>query len=313
MCRVRGKLLLIVALVVGLLALPNASRSASGQDKKDKTDPPKVKIDPQKVEAQKKAVELYWKEAFEGESKPPLVETAHFLMVGVAKPGSDLTASGNLLEQQYTKACKLLELKPDPAPWGGKLTVYLVPDVKKYGQFIRTVERRKVEEDEVACRQIEGDYPYIAACTNKIPGDLGVLNNVGAQLGMLVLEVRLKTTPPAWLNEGFGRATVLHYCGPATALTAERRKASVILTKSNRGLAEVFGNTLKAEEQPYLRSSFIDYLAFSNRTAKFLPLIDSFRPDPKGNPGTLEMALKNVKTTVDELNGHWQTYAKSFK
>jgi hypothetical protein len=269
-----------------------------------------LKPDPKKVEAQKKAAEEYWKEVFEAD-KVPMAETAHFLIVG-GKPGADLLAAGGLLEQQYTRACKVLELEREPTPWQGKLTVYLVPEAKKYPHMIRVFERRKVNEDEIATHDGEGDFPFIAACAGKQPGDLGALGNAGIELGALVVTVRAKTPLPGWLTDGFGRATVLH-AGPASALAAERKKASVIVTKSNRGVADIFNDSLKAEEQPYLRSSFADYMAYSGRTAKFLPFIEGFRPDPKGNARNLAEALKNANTNQDELNNNWQKYVKSFK
>jgi hypothetical protein len=178
--------------------------------------------------------------------------------------------------------------------------------------MIRVLERRKADEDEVGTFDNDEKFPFVAAAAGKLPGDLGVSGNAGIQLAALVLEVRSKVPLPGWLKEGFGRATVLH-SGPAGPLAKERSKASVIVTKSSRTLDDILNSALKPDEQPYLCFSFVDYLAYSGRTTKFLPFIDGFRPDAKGNPGNVDTALKNADTTRVELTTNWQKYAKSFK
>jgi hypothetical protein len=318
MCRIPARVFVVLSLILGLFALatPNGTLSAGGQDKKDKKDqkkdkidPAKLKPDPKTVEAQKKAAEEYWKEVFE--DKAPMAESAHFILVG-GKPGTDLPNLASILEQQYAKACKALQLDKEPAPWLGKLTLFLLPDAKKYPHMIRLLQRRKADEDEVASSGSDSMFPHVAACTGKAPGDLGALGNAGVQMSALVLSARAKVPLPVWLNEGFGRATVLH-AGAGTALAADRRKASAILNKTARGVDEIFTSTLGPDEQPYLRTSFVDYFAYSGLTAKFIPFIEGFRPDEKGNPGTLETALKKANTTRDNLQTNWHKYAKAFK
>lgn len=315
MFRAAGNLFVALAVIVGIAAvvLSSPSREARGQDKKDKKDkidPSKLKPDPKLVAAQKKAIEGYWKDVFEMD-KAPLAETAHFLVVG-GKPGTDPATLGTQLEQQYATACKVLQREQDPAPWQGKLAVYLLPDSKKFPHMIRLLERRNADEDDIGTWDSQGMFPHVVACTGKLPGDMGLVNNAGAQMAAAVLNARAEVLLPGWLNQGFGRATVLH-SGPPAALAAERRKAAALLAKNARSLDDVFGSNLGALEQPILRGSLVDYLAYSGQTSKFLPFIEGFRPDEKGNGGNLDTAFKNANTTREQLQNNWHKFAKAFK
>jgi hypothetical protein len=296
-----AKLVVAATIILGVGTLP--IMRAGAQDAKT------GKIDPKMVATQKAAAEKYWKEAFESD-KVPLVETKHFLVV--AKSAKDATAAGNELEQQLVKARKILEVEKEPLPWQGKLTVLILSDAEKYPRMIRLLERRKAEDGEYGAYEREGEFPFVVASDGGAPGDLGAAANAGVQLATLLLTVRAKTALPVWLNEGFGRATVLN-SGPAVNLAADRRKVGAFLKKSNRTLDDIFDGKLDAEEQAPLQGSLVDYLAYSGRTAKFLPFIEGFRMDINGNAGSLDTALKNASITKDQLQNNWLKYARAFK
>jgi hypothetical protein len=305
-----GSLLVAVALVIA---------SADGQDKtgkdktpgKDKIDPEKLKPDAAKVKFQTEKAEKYYAECYEV-PKVPLHESAHFLVVGTL-PGKSSALIAESLETAYVKACKALELDKDPGPWPGKLTIFLLHEAKEYSQLVRLAQRRKPDEDEHGSRSIDGTIPHIVACPHKAAGELGVPGTACTQMVALLMEYKLKGQQvPAWLGEGFGRATALHVFASGT-LAAERRKAAAFITKNNRTASDVIDNNLKAEETPVLRFSLADYLAYSGKTGKFLPLLQGFGLDAKGNPGNLDAALKSANLTREELNNNWVKYAKSFK
>jgi hypothetical protein len=310
------RLFIVMTIILGIVALLGQSPPQAGaQDpKKDIKDPKKGDPDPKTVEAQKKTALDYWKDVFDAE-KPNVAETAHFLMVG-GKPGKDhakeLARIGGDLEQQYVKACTVLKMDKNPAPWKGKLTVFIVSEADKYPRMIRGLERRKADDDETGSSDGLGNFPYVVACAGKLPSDLGATGNAGAHMVALVMTFKVKTPLPEWLNEGFGRATVLHVWA-GTALAGDRKKASAIVTKSNRTVDDIFNGNLTPNEQSYLRGSIVDYLAYSGRTAKFLPFLEGFRADANGNPGTVQTALKNANITSADLTANWQKYVKTFK
>jgi hypothetical protein len=300
-------------IVVAIALLAQTRQYAVAQDpKKDAKDPQKDDPKTKLILEQKKNAEEYWKD-LEGE-KALVVETAHFLVLG--KPGKDqakeLAKTGGDLEQQYEKAIAVLQMEKNPAPWSGKLTVFILPDADKYPRMIRLLERRKTADDETGSFDGLGDFPYVVCRAGQMPGDLGAAGNAGVQMAALLMTFKFKTPLPDWLNEGFGRATVLH-AGPPAALAADRKKTSQLLTKTNRTVDDIFNNNLNPNEQWYLRGSFIDYLAYSGKTAKFLPFLEGFRLDANGNPGNVQIGLKNANLTSADLSGFWQKHAKSFK
>lgn len=277
---------------------------------KEKIDPAKLKPDANVVKAQKEKAEDYYKTVHEVETVPTY-ESAHFLLVG-SVAGKTLSGIAENLERVYVKATKTLEIAKDPGPWTGKLTIFFLPDAKKYQQMIRVCQRRKAEEDELGSFKDEGPLPHVVATVNKAPGELGPDGAACVYMGAFLLQNRAKTKLPEWLGEGFGRATTLHIWG-ANVLAADRRRTSAILAKNSRSVNDLNGATLKADEVAFLRASFMDYLAYSGRTAKLIPMLEGFRDDEKGNPGNFNTALTNAKTTADELTKSWHNYAKAFK
>jgi hypothetical protein len=288
-----------------------AKDKSTGKDTaKAKIDPEKFKPDPAKVKAQTEKAGAYYKEVFEVE-KVPFFETSHFLIFGDAA-GQSLVTIGGDLERAYLKACKVLELEKDPGPWPGKLTVFILPSSKRYAHMIRLTQRRKADEEENGCYHMEGMMPHVVVCPGKAPGDLGPNGTACTQLGAYLVSAKAKTPLPEWLAEGFGRATTLHVW-PTSAMTSDRRKAAMFVTKNNRTVNDITSNNLKPEELPVLRASLMDYLAYSGRTAKLLPFLEGFYDDGQGNPGDLNRALQKAKMTAEELNNNWVKYAKSVK
>jgi hypothetical protein len=307
------------------LAVVSLTFSAGGQTKdtakgkdtgkdtktKEKIDPAKLKPDPEKVQLQKQKGEKHYKEIFEVD-EAPFHESAHFLIYG--KANRALTNLATDMEEAYSKyGCKALELEPNPGPWPGKLTVFLIHDAKRYPQAIRILQRRKVEEDEIGSYDLEAPVPHVAACPSKTAGEQSVEASACTQMGAWLVSYKAKIRLPDWLGEGFGRATMLRAWG-SNILAADRRKAAAYVTKNNRTLTDVItGNNLTPQELPALRASVADYLAYSNRTDKFLPIVSGFQPTPKNTPGSFELGLQKANLNKDDLNKNWTNYAKQFK
>jgi hypothetical protein len=280
------------------------------KDAKQKVDPAKLKPDAATVQAQVEKVQAYYKEVFDVE-KVPLIEKAHFLVVG-GPSGTASPAIADELEQVYAKACKALKTEKDPGPWQGKLAVLIVHDAAKYPQTIRLAQRRRADEDEIGSHSTDATVPHVVVCATKTPGELGLGARACVQMASLLVDLKLKNKAPNWLAEGFGRATTLYILG-TNALAADRRKASAYLTKKARTLNDISGNDMPADELGVLRGSFVDYLAYSGRTAKFLPILEGLEDNGKGQPGNLDGALKLANTSREDLTKNWTSYAKSFK
>ena len=287
----------------------STGKDTAKKDTAKDTGKPKEKLDPAKVKAQHEKAEQYYKEVFEVDTVPHY-ESAHFLLYGHG--GRALPTVAADLERSYLKATKVLELPKDPGPWPGKLTIYLLPDSQKYPRMVRVAQRRKADEDEFGSIFDDSAFPHVLAATTKAPGNLGIDATASTYMSGYLLQLRAKTKLPDWLTEGFGRATTLYTLG-TNYLSADRRKAAAYLTMNSRSIGEVASGNLGADENPPLRASLLDYLAYSGRTSKFLPFIEGFRDDAKGNAGSLNTAFANAKTTDQELSKNWQAYAKALK
>jgi hypothetical protein len=318
MCRSCGQFLAVGLIITGVLALASpipgqTSGKDTGKDTakgKDKVDPGKLKPDQAKVDLEKEKGEKHYKEIFETEEAPPFHESVHFLIYG--KGNRNLVTFGTDLEQAYAKACKVLELEPNPGPWPGKLTVFLIHDAKRYPQSIRILQRRKADDDEIGSYEMDPPTPHVTACPSKVAGEQSMESTACTQVGAWLISYKAKTRVPEWMGEGFGRATMLHVWGDKI-LAADRRKAAASINKDKRTLNDIITNNLKAEELPVLRASFMDYLAYSNRTGKFLPILTGFSAPPKNTQASFDAGLKNADISQENLDKNWQAYAKSFK
>jgi hypothetical protein len=300
--------------VAGLALAGPVGTGKVGQDTgkgKDKIDPSKLKPDPAKVQAQKERGEKLYKEIFETE-EAPFYETSHFLIFG--KSGRTLVSLGGDLEKAYGTewACRALDLPPNPGPWPGKLTIFLIHDAKRYPQAIRILQRRRVDDDEIGMYEMDGSAPFVAACPGKNAGEQSMESTACTQMGAWLVSYKGRTRLPDWLAQGFGRATMLHVWG-ATTLAADRRKAAAFVTKNNRALGDVTSDNLNAEEMPVLRASVVDYLAYSGRTSKFLPILSGFASDGKNDPGSFNVGLQKAGISEEDLNKNWLKFVKGTK
>jgi hypothetical protein len=318
MCRSLGQVFLVAAMVAGVLALtlPGAGGQTkdTGKDTakpKDKIDPAKLKPDPAQVQVQKEKGEKHYKEIFEVE-EALFYESSHFLLYGKANRAL-INVAGDFEEAYAKYACKVLELEPNPGPWPGKLTVFLIHDAKRYPQAIRILQRRKADEDEIGCYEMDGPTPHVVACPSKTVGEQSMEATACTQMGAWLVSSKARTRVPDWLAEGFGRATMLHAWG-ANVLAADRRKAAAFLKKNERPISDLIsGTNLSGQELPVLRASLGDYLAYSNRTDKFLPIVSGFLTNGKNQPGSFDVGLQKANLKQDDLQKNWHNFAKTFK
>src|SRR5205823_1948428 len=70
---------------------------------------------------------------------------------------------------------------------------------------------------------------------------------------------------PAWLQQGFGRATVLQSL-PKNEVAAEHGRAKVLVVNNKRTARDIYTGALGADESAVLRGSLIEYLAYSGKT-----------------------------------------------
>src|SRR5262249_2958058 len=110
--------------------------------------PARAADDAEKLEAQKKAAVANWALIEAGE--PMELETAHLLIYAPKTYKKKLDDLGKTLEKQHDTAVKALQIDTkDNKWWSGKLTVHLFEERDQFTAFIRRVEKRRLERDEV--------------------------------------------------------------------------------------------------------------------------------------------------------------------
>ncbi len=250
-----------------------------------------------------------WKRVFLGKG-PASHETAHLVLFG-AVPNKAPKDVGAALERHYALAAKALAMEHQE-PWPGKLSVFCLNERGLYTSFIRVVQQRRIEEGEAGSFHIEEDWPYVVAGPPLSKLDPPIDGQAGEQLAAALLSKKGGAKLPLWMLSGFGRATHLRG-GTFAALTAEHRRAYVLVAKNKRTLKDVTGGGLADDEATILRASVMEYLAYSNRIARFVPLVEGFRPSDTVAEPTFDTALKSANLALDRLDQSWQAWVKSFK
>ena len=89
-------------------------------------------------------------------------------------------------------------------------------------------------------------------------------------------------------------------CRPSCPRSTTAQKE--FLSQKKRTAKDVYGTGLLGEEAVVLRASLIEYLAYSGRTAKFLPFLLGFRPTENVAEPNTDMALNAANLAPAQLS-----------
>jgi hypothetical protein len=260
-----------------------------------------------KVAAQKKAAQDNWGQLEAGEAA--VQETAHFLIYGPKALDRQIKALGVSLEKYNDQARKALGYEEKSEPWPGKLTVYLFTERDTFAAFVRRVEKKRLETEDVSSLDVDGDQPHVAAGPSKNKKDAGLEERAAEQVAAALLQRKAGkgVEVPAWLLYGFGRATSYRIAPRDAAVKKERALAAK--WSANRTAADVWGGKLDADEAPVLEASLADYLAYGPPSAKFPKFVTGFKPDENLVAKTPAQALETAKIAADTLDKRWRDWA----
>jgi hypothetical protein len=269
------------------------------------------RIDPKVVADQKAAALNNWKRVLD-KAEPPQWETRRFLLLGEVE-GRKLKEVGDTLEKAYDLAAKVLDLGKDE-PWPGKLTVYFALDRRRFAALVRHIEKRRPDLDERSSAAVKSDTPSVIASPGTEPHELSAELEAAAQVGATLVRAKGGEPVPAWVVEGFGRATAFRVGSPEQ-LAAEHRRAATAVVTRKREAKSAWSGTVKVEDAAVVRASLIEYLAYSGRLkSRFLPFLLGFRPPEDGQPArTAEAALLIANISPDRLTGVWHSWVRTAK
>jgi len=263
---------------------------------------------------QKKAAMDNWALLEAGE--PAFHETEHLLLFGPKSQKKQLREWGPLLEKYHALAEKALQVKPKEDLWPGKLAVFVFAERGPYTAFIRRVEKRRLIADEVGSHAVEGDTPHVAAAPPRSKLDPAAERQAGEQVAAALLQKKAgpKTPLPGWLAEGFGRATTWEVFKDDKDVKAERRLAFTLATvKPKRKASDVYAGSLEVDEAVPLRASLADFFAYGPGAARFVRLVESFRPEENMDRKTTEQALTAIAVKPDFLDKRWKQWLTTGK
>ncbi len=261
-----------------------------------------------KLAAQKKAADDNWAALDLGEP-PAQAETKHLLIYAPKAFAPRLKDWGVLLEKFYATASRPLEADKAEQWWPGKMAVYLVAQREHFTTFVRRVEKRRLEADEMGSFEVEGDLPHVVASPPRDKLDPPVEVQAGQQLASAMLRRRAGPKVPVadWLVSGFGRATWYRTAPAAAGVSADRAQAAR-LARGGRKAADVWGSGLDAAEAVVLQGSVADFLAYGPGASKFLALLAAYQPEENMERKTTEQALDAAGIKPDALDGRWRAW-----
>jgi hypothetical protein len=260
-----------------------------------------------KVIEQRSFAEETCKKIF-GADKPPFLETEHLLLYGTVS-GKSLKDVGAVLEKQLALARRILDLEKDE-PWPGKLTVYFFTERSRFTSFIRNVEKRRPEAEDLGSFNIRTEFPHAAGGPPKEEDDPSNEVQAAQQMASALLVKKAGTNVPEWLVAGFGRATY-YRAASVSALSAEKRRAARLLQSASA--MDVWNGTLKADRAAVLRGSLVDFLAFGPGKTRFLAFLAAYAPEEGKLTKTAEEALKAARMDAKVVSSRWKSWVRSGK
>ena len=259
------------------------------------------------LEAQRKLVSENWDKL--GAGAAATHETEHFIVAAPRALEKRLKEIGVLLEKSYDTAHKLL-FAPKELAWAGKLTVYLFAQPEQLDAFIRRVEKRRVRGAEKGSFSAEESRAHVAASPPREMGDPPVEVQAAQQVAAVLLmrKAGVRTIVPAWLVNGFGRATYYRMVPVTPAVARDRKAARTYAVKNKRNAQDVWGGTLEGEEYNVLAASLADFLAYGPGKSKFVAVVEGFRPEENVPSKTVEQALTAANLKGDTIDKRWRAW-----
>jgi hypothetical protein len=250
------------------------------------------------------AAKTNWAQIDGGE--PAFHETDHVLICAHKSYEKRLKDIGISMEKYLAQIKKVLQFEAKDEPIAGKVTVYLFSEREQFTSFVRRVEKRQLDPDESGSHGFQTGMPHVAAVPPKIKRDLGVENQLPAQLaeGLLSKRAGKDAELPGWLVSGFGRASV--WRGNPATFGRERTQAATLVSRNKRKAGDVWGGSLEAEEADLVRASLVDYLAYGPGASKFIAFLEGFRPGENMATKTTAQALEAAGIMADRLDRAWR-------
>jgi hypothetical protein len=248
-------------------------------------------------------------------AKAATVETDDLIVCAPLTEAKTKTLA-DAMQKSHALARKVLQIDEKDNLWGGKLTVYYLPESRAFKNFIRSVALSKPED--AYHFSLTGDAPYVVESGDA--GDKATENEqFGAGAGRVavaVLEKKMGPTLPEWVKGGFGRAVSLRAEGTnskryAAYKTATRR---VVLGGAGRApspVADAWEG--KGKDGELVATSVMEYVTFAPTAGAGLKFINGFRPTEDVQTPGVANALEAAKWKQETLDAAWKKWVQAGK
>lgn len=241
--------------------------------------------------------------------EPVVAETKNLILLVPKSIGKRAQEWGKLAEKHRELATKTLELDDEEAQ-ETKPGIFLWANADQFKSYIRRVEKRSPEKDEVAV--INPDDWVLRAAATVAPAKEGTLgeHRAGELVAAMMIGRKAKRTNkvPEWLTLGFGRATTWKLATPSLRpLVDERRRVGAYSKKWN-GWQVICGEA-SGPDIPALQASAVYYLAFGPTASKFTKFVEGFQLDDNNNTRSLEQVIDYSGIEREAFSTGWQKWA----
>jgi len=245
-------------------------------------------------------------------ANPSVQETDDLFVCGIVA-ADKAKALADHLQKHYAATVKALKFEGNEGPWKGKLAIYVFPDKKNYASFVRTVEQRRPESEEIGSSEVRSDELHVAV-TAKPGAPAGALDAEAARQVAAALLTR-RASPaelPEWFKSAFARAVQMRN-DPKSA-GGDRVKVRQLLARRTNPVKPSDGWMGSEEkEKPIIATSVLEYLVFGPEAAKFPMLLSGFRASEENVSPNMDTALKAAGMTPEGLDKAWRKWVQSGK
>ena len=241
--------------------------------------------------------------------EPVVAETKNLIVLAPKSQGKRVQEWAKLAEKHRELAMKTLELDEEEAQ-ETRIGIFIWANVDQLKTYIRRVEKRSPEKDELAVVNPD-DWVLRAAATVGSPkeGTLGE-HRAGEMVAAMMIGRKAKRTNkvPEWLTLGFGRATTWKLATPSLRPLVDEKRRVAAYSKKWNGWQVICGEA-SGPDSPALQASAVYYLAFGPSASRFTKFVEGFQLDDNNNTRSLEQVIEYSGIEREVFSTGWQKWA----
>ncbi len=240
--------------------------------------------------------------------EPVVAETKNLIVLTPKSIGKRAQEWAKLAEKHRDLALKTLDLDDEEAQ-EAKVGIFIWANADQLKTYIRRVEKRSPEKDEVAVVNPD-DWVLRAAglVGNSKEGTLGE-HRAGEMVAAMMIGRKAKRTNkvPEWLTMGFGRATTWKLATPSLRPLLDEKRRVAAYSKKWNGWQVICGEA-SGPDSLALQASAVYYLAFGPSASKFTKFVEGFQLDDNNNTRSLDQVIEYSGIEREAFSSGWQKW-----